>query len=107
MTVLELDFRVGGRYRFAYQGPDGLRTFVGGTYRHIEAPRRLVFSWLIDPPDEHAGIESQVTVTITPSGAGSDLVIRHERFGDADARHGAGWRGALDALEDLLTRGEV
>jgi len=104
LTVLELDFREGGRYRFAYDVPDGRRMIVGGVYRSIQAPARIVFSWLIEPPDEHAGIESQVTVTIAPSGGGSDLVIRHERFGraDADVRHREGWRGALDQLAELL-----
>lgn len=106
LTVLELDFRVGGRYRFAYDTPEGERMLVGGVYRNIEAPTRLVFSWLIEPPDIHAGIESQVTVSIAASAEGSDLVIRHERFGraDANARHAEGWAGALDQLQPLLTR---
>jgi uncharacterized protein YndB with AHSA1/START domain len=53
LTVLELEFREGGRYRFAYETPDGQRMLVGGEYRRIEAPTRLVFSWLIEPPDVH------------------------------------------------------
>lgn len=106
LTVLELEFREGGRYRFAYDTPDGQRMLVGGEYRNIEAPTRLVFSWLIEPPDVHAGIESQVTVSITPSAAGSDLVLLHERFdrADANARHAQGWAGALDQLQQLLEK---
>ena len=104
LTVLELDFKEGGRYRFAYDTPDGQRMLVGGVYRNIEAPTRLVFSWLIDPPDIHAGIESQVTVSITPSAQGSELLIVHERFAraDANARHAEGWAGALEQLHRLL-----
>lgn len=103
LTVLELDFRVGGRYRFAYETPTGERMLVGGVYHELSPPRRLVFSWLIEPPDVHAGIESQVTVTITPSRGGSDVRILHERFGRADAnvRHAEGWSGALDQLQAL------
>lgn len=105
LTVLELDFRKGGCYRFAYDTPDGQRMLVGGVYRDIEAPTRVVFSWLIEPPDIHAGIESQVTVSITASATGSDLLILHERFGrsDANERHAEGWSGALDQLQRLLT----
>lgn len=105
LTVLELDFREGGHYRFAYDTPEGQRMLVGGTYRTIEAPHRLVFSWLIEPPDIHAGIESQVTVSIAVSAQGSDLQILHERFerADADARHAEGWAGALEQLQRLLT----
>jgi uncharacterized protein YndB with AHSA1/START domain len=105
LSVLELDFREGGRYRFAYDTPEGQRMLVGGVYRNIEAPTRLVFSWLIEPPDVHAGIESQVTVSIAASAGGSDLLIVHERFGraDANARHAEGWAGALEQLRRLLT----
>lgn len=104
LTVLELDFREGGSYRFAYDTPEGERMLVGGIYRKIEAPARLEFSWLIEPPDIHAGIESQVTVSLTASAGGTDLLIRHERFGRADAnqRHTEGWAGALQQLEQLL-----
>jgi uncharacterized protein YndB with AHSA1/START domain len=106
LTVLELEFREGGRYRFAYETPDGQRMVVGGQYRSIQAPTRLVFSWLIEPPDVHAGIESQVTVSIAASAAGCELVILHERFGraDANARHAEGWAGALEQLQRLLTK---
>lgn len=105
LTVLELDFRKGGHYRFVYDTPEGQRMLVGGVYREIEPPWRLVFSWLIEPPDVHAGIESQVTVTIAPSAGGSELLVVHERFGRADAneRHAQGWAGALEQLQQLLT----
>jgi uncharacterized protein YndB with AHSA1/START domain len=104
LTVLELDFREGGRYRFAYETKGEERMLVGGTYREIRAPHRLVFSWLIEPPDVHAGIESQVTVSIAPNAGGSELVILHERFerDDATTRHAEGWAGALEQLQLLL-----
>lgn len=106
LTVLELDFREGGRYRFAYDTPQGQRMLVGGVYVKIQAPTLLKFSWLIEPPDLHAGIESQVTVSVTPSGTGSDVVVWHERFEreDANARHAEGWAGALEQLQQLLTK---
>ena len=105
LTVLEFDFREGGRYRFAYDTPEGQRMLVGGVYGKIDAPLRLEFSWLIEPPDVHAGIESQVIVSITASAGGSDLLILHERFGriDANERHAEGWAGALQQLQQLFT----
>ena len=104
LTVLAFDFRVGGAYRFAYDVPDGRRMLVGGSFRLIEPPARIAFSWLIEPPDEHAGIESVVSVRLTANGAGTDLVIQHANFNraDADARHAEGWRAALEQLETLL-----
>src|SRR5262249_5883027 len=96
LTVLAFDFCVGGAYRFAYHVPGADTVFVGGVYRLIEPPAKIVFSWVIEPPDPHAGIESEVTVTITPDGAGAQLLIRHEKLVRVDAveRHTAGWHGA-------------
>lgn len=104
LSVLEFDFRVGGVYRFAYHVPGGPTVIVGGIYRSIEPPSRIVFSWIIEPPDEHAGVESEVTATITAFGGGSELLIRHEKFTRIDAveRHAQGWVGALDQLTALL-----
>jgi uncharacterized protein YndB with AHSA1/START domain len=103
LTVLAFDFRAGGAYRFAYHVPGGDIVYVGGIFRVIEPPAKLVFSWVIAPPDEHAGIESEVTVTIAPDGAGAELLIRHEKLERTDAfeRHAMGWRGALDQLAAL------
>ena len=59
---------------------------------------------IIEPPDEHAGIESEVTVTITPADGGTELLIRHEKLTRPGAvlRHAEGWRGAVDQLAALL-----
>lgn len=104
LTVLQFDFRIGGAYRFAYRVPGGQTMIVGGIYRSIEPPSKIVFSWNIEPPDEHAGIQSEVTVTITPDGTGTELFIRHEKLTQAGAarRHAEGWSGALDRLTTLL-----
>lgn len=108
LTVLDFEFRVGGAYRFAYHLPGGTTMFVNGTYRAIEPPSRIVFSWNIEPPDEHAGIRSEVTVTLTPDGAGTALHIRHEQLTrpGAAARHAQGWRGAIDQLSAHLVAHE-
>jgi uncharacterized protein YndB with AHSA1/START domain len=108
LTVLQFDFREGGSYRFAYHVPGSTTVIVAGSYSVIKPPSKIVFSWVIEPPDEHAGIESEVSVVITPDGSGSELVIRHERFGRTDAieRHAVGWRGAVDQLAELLAQEE-
>jgi uncharacterized protein YndB with AHSA1/START domain len=105
LTVVQFEFRVGGAYRFAYQVPGRPTMFVNGVYRVIDAPSTIVFTWNIEPPDEHAGIHSQVTVSLTPDGSGTQLVIRHERLTlpGAAARHAEGWRGAIDHLIAALS----
>jgi uncharacterized protein YndB with AHSA1/START domain len=108
LTVLDFDFREGGSYRFAYHVPGAATVVVAGRYRVIKPPSKIVFSWIIEPPDEHAGIESEVSIAIAQNETGSELVIRHERFGRIDAieRHAAGWRGAVDQLTVLLAQEE-
>ena len=104
LTVLEFDFRVGGAYRFAYHIPGGQVMIVNGTYRSIEPASKIVFTWNIEAPDEHAGLHSQVIIAIMPDGDGCELHIRHERLAQSGAveRHSEGWRGALDQLAALL-----
>jgi uncharacterized protein YndB with AHSA1/START domain len=104
LHVETFEFRVGGAYRFDYHLPDGAVVVVRGAFRTIVPPSRIVFSWTIDPPDEHAGIDSEVTVTIAPERDGTLLVIRHARLAmpGAAARHAQGWRGTLDRLTALL-----
>ncbi len=44
LTVCEVDFRVGGSFRFAMTGPDGVQgPFFGGAYREIVQDRRIVY----------------------------------------------------------------
>jgi uncharacterized protein YndB with AHSA1/START domain len=104
LTIVEFEFRVGGAYRFTYHVPGREPMFVNGTYRVIEPPSRIVFSWNIEPPDEHAGVQSEVIITLTPQGPGTELVIRHLQLTQPGAapRHAAGWSGALDQLTRVL-----
>lgn len=104
LTVRRFEFHEGGAYRFAYRLSDGTTVVVGGIYRLIDPPSKIAFSWVIEPPDEHAGIDSEVTVTITAHGDGAELVIHHEKLvrQDAMTRHAEGWRGALELLVTTL-----
>ena len=104
LDVTEFDFRVGGRYRLTYRVPGRDAMVVTGIYRLIEPPSRIVFSWDIQPPDEHAGVRSEVTISLSPNGTGTDLVIRHAQLTapGAQDRHAVGWTGALDHLAALI-----
>ena len=44
LTMCEMDFRVGGKFRFAMTGSSGVQNMpFGGTYREIEKDRRIVY----------------------------------------------------------------
>jgi uncharacterized protein YndB with AHSA1/START domain len=104
LTVLQYEFHVGGMYRFMYLLPGGRTMMVNGTFRSIAPPALITFSWNIEPPDEHAGLESEVTVKIRPAAGGTELLVRHEllTLGGSAARHAQGWSGAVDRLTVLL-----
>jgi uncharacterized protein YndB with AHSA1/START domain len=108
LDVLAFDFRPGGAFRFAYHMAGGQIMHVNGVFRAIDTPSRLVFSWNIEPPDEHAGVESEVHVSIAPHEAGCELHIRHINLSrpGAPERHAQDWKGALDNLAILLSKGK-
>lgn len=97
----DMDVRVGGSYRISFDGADGEAHQIGGVYREIAPPKRLVFSWAWHTTPER---ESLVTVTLKPDGAGTLLTLHHQQFADEAARdgHRAGWTGTLDKLERLF-----
>jgi uncharacterized protein YndB with AHSA1/START domain len=96
-----IDVRVGGRYRYIMQGPDGQLNRVGGVFREVVPNRKLVYTWAWESTPER---ESLVTVEFKPSGQGTELLVTHQRFADAQARdkHLQGWNGCLDRLGRYL-----
>lgn len=104
LDILAYDFRIGGEYRFAYRTPGQPLMHVNGSFASIKPPARIVFSWNIEPPDQHAGIRSEVRVAVTANNDGCELVIRHVNLSHSGApqRHAEGWRGALDGLARLF-----
>src|SRR5574342_202538 len=49
--AIDLDLRVGGRYRFAMQPPDGELFHLAGEFLEIESPGRLVYTFRWEEPD--------------------------------------------------------
>ncbi|MFO1183306.1 MAG: SRPBCC domain-containing protein [Bauldia sp.] len=109
LEVLAFDFRPGGAYRLAYHVPDGSLMHVNGVFREIEPPKIVAFSWNIEPPDEHAGVRSEVRAEIAPAPGGSDLLIRHAQLDrpGASERHAAGWEGAAVLLAAVVAEQET
>lgn len=98
--VVQLEPRVGGRYRIVMHSADRPDLTVTGIYREIVRPSRLVMTWKW----EHEEQETLVTLSFTPSGKGTDLTLRHENFALAERRdgHQMGWTGTFDRLEAYL-----
>jgi uncharacterized protein YndB with AHSA1/START domain len=97
----ESDPRVGGRYRFVMQAPNGEEYDVGGVYREVVTNEKLVFTWAWKSAPER---ESLVTLLLKPDGDGTLLTLTHEQFADEESRdgHEQGWNSALDKLEKFI-----
>jgi len=107
-----LDARVGGSYRISFLDGEGIRQVVGGIFREITPPKRLVMSWTWESPcpgqassvSSKIGHETLITVLLETVGKETELTLTHERFPDQPTRdgHDQGWNGSFDKLAELL-----
>ncbi|MDH3731905.1 MAG: SRPBCC domain-containing protein [Gemmatimonadota bacterium] len=100
---LTVDLRVGGAFRIEMKGEDGSEYTAFGTYREIDAPNRLVYTWDWEQPD-HAVGETVVTVTFNDLGESTEIVLEHDLFPAVEAveGHRQGWTSALAQFEALF-----
>jgi uncharacterized protein YndB with AHSA1/START domain len=99
--VVEVDLRVGGRYRIDMAAPDGTVHRVTGVYKEIDPPRRLVYTWFWET---NAALgEMLITVEFRSLGATTEVVLEHSRLQSREsaANHEKGWLGCLAKLERL------
>lgn len=84
-TVCEIDLRVGGKYRFVWRKDDE-EMGMGGTYREVARPERLVSSELFD--EDWTGGETTNTMVLAERGTGTRLTTTL-LYGSKEARDGA------------------
>ncbi len=72
---IEIDLRVGGRYRFL--GPDD-RTWVSGTVLELVPEKSLILSWL----EEGSGWlnPARLVIRLSPLEGGTHVVLIHDGF---------------------------
>lgn len=111
LTLCEVDFRVGGKWRFAMTGPSGKQnTPFGGTYLEIVPNKKIVFDNTFEAP----GAETMImTITFEEKG-GKTKLTHHTLFGSiAMKKHhiGAGFEqgtnSGLDQLEGVVAAMKV
>jgi uncharacterized protein YndB with AHSA1/START domain len=95
-TRAETDPRVGGAFRVVMDGDDSSVVHTG-TYKEIERPRRLVFTW---SSPETRFRDTLVTVTFQPMAGTTVVEIHQVGLPDDEARasHRGGWSDALREL---------
>ena len=105
MTVCEVDARVGGRYRFVCQGPDGAEHGFRGEYREIAPPDRLSYTFEYEGMPGHISTE---TLTFVEENGVTTLIdetvfaSKEDRDGMLESGMEAGANDSMDRLEDVL-----
>lgn len=100
---VELDFRVGGRFRISMFGEE--QTYVQhGEYLEIEAPHRIVFTWHSEwmPEGER---DTRVSVTLAAeSPDATRLRLVHDELPRSDSYEGhrGGWSSIVEKLANTL-----
>jgi uncharacterized protein YndB with AHSA1/START domain len=102
MPVCEIDLRVGGAYRYVWRAADGQKMGMGGVYREIQAPERLVATERFDEawyPGEAVG-----TVVLVEHGGKTTLTqtILYESREARDAVLKTGMERGVAASYDRL-----
>lgn len=67
MAVCEVDLKVGGKYRYVWNGPGGIVMGMGGVWREIVRPERLVATERFDE-SWYPGEAVDTTVLVEQSG---------------------------------------
>jgi uncharacterized protein YndB with AHSA1/START domain len=103
--VPAIDFRarVGADYRIEMQPPEGDAFHLVGTFREVDPPDRLVFTFVWEPasPDD---AETVVELTFRDSGAATEVDHRQGPFKTEERRdlHRDAWTDTFDRLEQFL-----
>jgi uncharacterized protein YndB with AHSA1/START domain len=102
VSLVQLDVRVGGRFRILFGGASGDDHEVQGTYREVVPNRKLAFTWTW--PRTTPERESLVAITFNAVAGGTELDFVHSQHFDEKVRDGhlQGWSEAFVKLDGYL-----
>jgi uncharacterized protein YndB with AHSA1/START domain len=105
----QVDLRPGGSYRLAMQPAAGDPFIVAGTYREVDPPRRLVYTWRWESGPAADGSESLVSVEFNDRGNRTEIVLTHTDFPESHgpAPYRMGWEGGFAKFQALLEGSSV
>jgi len=111
VTFVEVDLRVGGRWRSGMRSPDGTDFIMGGTYLEIVPPDRLTFShaWQDNLEPGHVpGYETTVEITLHEFEGMTRMGFKVLNLESAAGRDGQqqGWSEAFENLRALLAEAQ-
>jgi uncharacterized protein YndB with AHSA1/START domain len=102
LAVCEVDLRVGGAFRYVWRKANGREMGMGGIFREIVPPARIVHAELFD--EDWTGGETVVTTTLTEHAATTTLTVTVLYVSKAarDAALQTNFAGGMEAGYDML-----
>ena len=97
-----MDLREGGRYRACLRSPEGAEHWVGGVYKTLQPPHRLVMTHAWEDEHGEPGPQTLVTVTLSEESPGrTRMHFRQSGFDSTSSRdgHARGWASSFDRLQ--------
>lgn len=97
---VEVDFRVGGRWRACLRTPEGGDMWMGGEYREIDPPNRLAMTFAWDT----TGFQTLITIDLAEQGERTVMTFHQTPFVSTESRdsHNEGWSSSFDRLADYV-----
>jgi uncharacterized protein YndB with AHSA1/START domain len=96
------DLTVGGDFKIHMSEESGDHVAYG-SYREIDRPNRLVYTWDWENPDNHMG-GTLITVEFNAVGDSTEVIMIHELFPTDEVMeaHNQGWVSCLNRLEAIF-----
>ena len=104
IPVSEGELKPGGHWKAVMVDPRGARMPLGGIYREVVPPERLVFTHSWFDENDNPGPETVCTVLLKSLGDKTEMTFRQTGFTSAGSREGheGGWTECFDKLSELL-----
>jgi uncharacterized protein YndB with AHSA1/START domain len=104
-TSPSVDFEpaVGGGYHVVMQPPEGEPFHLSGTFREVDPPSRLAYTFVWDPPDPDDR-ETTATLVLEDQREETKVLFTQAAFATEERRslHEDGWTEGFERLEALL-----
>ncbi|HYZ17562.1 MAG TPA: SRPBCC domain-containing protein [Candidatus Acidoferrum sp.] len=103
-TKMEQDFRVGGAWRTTGNSKNGESYSVKGTYRVIEPPHALEYTWVHDWGGVNDKTETIVRFDLEERDGVTLVRLTHSGFTNQESKddHESGWATVLGWLRDYV-----
>lgn len=106
-TQMMMDVRPGGKWRACLRSvEDGKELWMNGTFREINKPERIVFTFMWEEEGER-GIETLITISFVEVNGKTEMHFHQAPFQSNTERdgHTEGWMNTFDRLEEMIVVG--